>query len=156
VTVAFQALAILAVLSNAVIYGTDVFSALVQRPALAHVDDRTLGEVMGYVHRYGDKRLPIPGTVGLIAAMAGTVIALVQGETASWVAGGVACVALLVWLALFNAVTAPVNRKLTASTDGTAPADVRALQRKSDGVLGPLVGCQALALVALCVMVAAP
>ncbi|ARZ67262.1 hypothetical protein SMD11_1601 [Streptomyces albireticuli] len=156
-TVAFQAPAVLAVLSNAVIYGTDVFSALVQRPALAQVDDRTLTEMMGQVHRYGDKRLPAPGTVGLIAAIAGTVIAAAQGETVSAVAGGVACVALLAWLGFFNKVVAPANRALTraADTGGTA-TDVRALQRRSDGVLGALICCQGLALVALCVMIAAP
>lgn len=155
--VAFQAPAVLAVLSNVVVYGTDVFSALVQRPALAQVDDRTLTEVMGQVHRYGDKRLPIPGTVGLIAAIAGTVVAAAQGETASAVAGGVACAALLAWLGFFNKVTAPVNRAMTQATDtGSTPTDIRALQRRSDGVLGLLVCCQGLALVALCVMIAAP
>ncbi|HEX4559854.1 MAG TPA: hypothetical protein VH166_11865, partial [Mycobacterium sp.] len=46
--------------------GTDVFCALVQRPALARVDDRALATVMGNVHRYGDRRMPIPGVLGII------------------------------------------------------------------------------------------
>jgi hypothetical protein len=54
--------AIIAVLSTAVIYGTDVFCALVQRPALARVDDAALTAVMGNVHRFGDQRLPLPGS----------------------------------------------------------------------------------------------
>jgi hypothetical protein len=37
-----EILAILAILANAVIYGTDVFGAIVLRPAIAAVDDRTL------------------------------------------------------------------------------------------------------------------
>jgi hypothetical protein len=39
--------ALIAVLSTGVIYGTDAFCALVQRPALAGVDDATLTAVMG-------------------------------------------------------------------------------------------------------------
>ncbi|MGW3852371.1 hypothetical protein ACWD74_35780, partial [Streptomyces fagopyri] len=33
-----QTLAVVATMANAVVYGTDIFSAIVQRPALAHVD----------------------------------------------------------------------------------------------------------------------
>jgi hypothetical protein len=46
----------IAIMSVGVIYGTDVFCALVQRPALARVDDATLTAVMGNVHRFGDFR----------------------------------------------------------------------------------------------------
>jgi hypothetical protein len=34
-------------MATAVVYGTDVFCALVQRPALVRVDDATLTSVMG-------------------------------------------------------------------------------------------------------------
>ncbi len=53
--------ALIAVLGTAVVYGTDVFCAMVQRPALARVDDRALLAVMGNIHRYGDRRMPLPG-----------------------------------------------------------------------------------------------
>lgn len=43
--------ALIAVLGTAVVYGTDVFCAMVQRPALARVDDRVLVAVMGNLHR---------------------------------------------------------------------------------------------------------
>ena len=43
-------LTLIAVLGTAVVYGTDVFCAVVQRPALAVVDDRALVAVMGNVH----------------------------------------------------------------------------------------------------------
>jgi hypothetical protein len=43
--------ALIGVLGAAVVFGTDVFCAMVQRPALARVDDRALVAVMGYVHR---------------------------------------------------------------------------------------------------------
>jgi hypothetical protein len=40
-------LAGLAILANAVIYGTDVFGAIVLRPAIAAVDDRILTQLLG-------------------------------------------------------------------------------------------------------------
>jgi hypothetical protein len=60
--------ALVAVLGTGVVYGTDVFCAMVQRPALARIDDRALLAVMGNVHRYGDRRMPVPGVLGLVAA----------------------------------------------------------------------------------------
>jgi len=51
-----------------VVYGTDAFCALVQRPALARVDDATLTAVMGNVHRLADRRMPAPGIVAAAAA----------------------------------------------------------------------------------------
>lgn len=56
-----QLAALIAIMGVAVVYGTDAFCALVLRPALARVDDRVLGEVTGFVHRYGDRRMPVPG-----------------------------------------------------------------------------------------------
>jgi hypothetical protein len=46
-----EILAGLAILANAVIYGTDVFGAIIQRSAIAAVDDRNLTQVMGHIHR---------------------------------------------------------------------------------------------------------
>ena len=60
----------LAILANAVIYGTDVFGAIVLRPAIAAVDDRTLTQLLGHVHRIADRRFPAIGAGGLIAAVA--------------------------------------------------------------------------------------
>ena len=41
--------ALIGVLGTAVVYGTDVFCAMVQRPALALIDDAALVAVMGNV-----------------------------------------------------------------------------------------------------------
>lgn len=63
-------LAGLAILANAVSYGTDVFGAIVLGPAIAAVDDRTLTQLLGHVHRIADRRFAAIGTGGLIAAIA--------------------------------------------------------------------------------------
>jgi hypothetical protein len=64
-----RAAALIAVLGTAVVYGTDVFCAIVLRPALALVDDRALVAVMGSVHRYGDRRTPVPNSFTVSSAI---------------------------------------------------------------------------------------
>ena len=71
-TVPAQPLTAAALAATAVIHGTDVFAAIVLRPALAHVDDRTMTGTTGYMHDYADRRLPVPGAIGLAATVSGT------------------------------------------------------------------------------------
>jgi hypothetical protein len=143
--------ALIAVLGTAVVYGTDVFCALVQRPALAQVDDRALLVVMGNVHRYGDRRMPVPGVVGIAAAAISAVFAAASGRWAQAIAAGVAVGLLVVWLALYLLVSAPINRQLTAACDqADLPVDARALQHKWDSIITVRAVLQGLAVTALC------
>ena len=145
-----QLAALVAVLAAGVIYGTDTFCAVVQRPALARVDDRTLTAVMGNVHRYGDRRLPVPGVLSIVATAAAAVLAAVAGHPLESVAAGAALVLLLSWLATYLRISAPVNRVLTAAADaGQTPADARELQRRWDRVIVPRAVLQGLAVAAL-------
>jgi hypothetical protein len=57
---ASHALAAVAVLSVGVIYGTDIFSAVVFRPAMAALADPELTQAAGRIHEYGGQRLPYP------------------------------------------------------------------------------------------------
>ena len=144
--------ALIAVLGTAVVYGTDVFCAMVQRPALALIDDRALVSVMGNVHRYGDRRMPLPGVVGMVAAAVSAATAAAAGR---WVAAALAATALallLVWLGLYLRVSAPINRQLTAAAQaGDVPANARALQANWDRIINARATLQGLAVCALCV-----
>src|SRR5689334_23813733 len=123
-------------MAGAVIYGTDVFCAIVQRPALALVDDRTLTSVMGRVHQYGDRRLPVPGALSVIAAAAVAVTAAIAGRAAAAAAAGAAVAVLAVWLIIYLRISAPVNRTLTAAAaSGQIPPAARSLQRRWDSVI---------------------
>src|ERR1700679_2208786 len=93
--------ALVAVLGTGVVYGTDVFCAMVQRPALARIDDRALLAVMGNIHRYGDRRMPVPGVLGLVAAALSVAFAAASGRWVQAGAAGVALGLLLVWLVLY-------------------------------------------------------
>ena len=143
--------ALIAVLATAVVYGTDVFCAIVQRPALARVDDRALLVVMGNIHRYGDRRMPVPGVLGLAAAAISLVFAAAAGRWTQAAAAGVALGTLLVWLMIYLRVSAPINRQLTAAIGQSDPAiNARELQHNWDRVITIRAVLQGLAVTALC------
>ncbi|MCW2663551.1 MAG: hypothetical protein JWP83_4703 [Mycobacterium sp.] len=145
--------ALIAVLGTAVVFGTDVFCAMVQRPALALVDDRALVAVMGNVHRYGDRRMPVPGVVGLVAAAVSALAAAAAGRWTTAAVAATAVALLLVWLVLYLRVSAPINRQLTAAAEAhDVPANARALQANWDRVITARGTLQGLAVCALCVV----
>src|SRR5580658_6973770 len=98
----------LAILANAVIYGTDVFGAIILRPAIAAVDDRTLTQLLGHIHRIADRRFAAIGIGGLIATVATVVLAAASGHWVSTAAGATATLALIIFLAIYNRVSKPV------------------------------------------------
>jgi hypothetical protein len=121
----------------------------VQRPALAHVDDRALVAVMGNVHRYGDRRMPVPGGLGMAAAAVSAALAVASGRWAQAVAAGSAVGLLVLWLYL--RVSAPINHQLTAAADHPElPTDALALQRSWDKVITTTAALQGMAVAALC------
>jgi hypothetical protein len=143
--------AVIAVLGTAVVYGTDVFCAMVQRPALARIDDRALLAVTGNIHRYGDRRMPVPGVLGLAAAAISAVFAATAGRGTQAVAAGVAVGLLAVWLLIYLRVSAPINRRLTAAVDQSDPTiNARELQHNWDRVITIRAVLQGLAVTALC------
>ncbi len=140
-----------AVLACSVIYGTDVFAAIVLRPALSHLDDRTLTTTMGNVHSYADRRLPAPGVAGLVATASGTVVMALGGHVGAAIAGGLAVGALVAWLSIYGRVSSPINRRLTAAAqDGRTLSDPRSLQQRWDSVINLRSALQMLAVGALC------
>jgi Domain of unknown function (DUF1772) len=151
-----EILAILAILANAVIYGTDVFGAIVLRPAIAAVDDRTLTQLLGHIHRIADRRFPAIGAAGLIAAIVTAALAGASGHWVSAAAAALATLALVIFLAIYNRVSKPVNTALTAAAlADRVPGDARQLQARWDSVINARVALQTLALAALCVALAA-
>ena len=151
-----EIVASLAILANAVIYGTDVFGAIVLRPAIAAVDDRTLTQLLGHIHRIADRRFPTIGAAGWVAALATAALAGASGHWVSAAAAALATLALVIFLAIYNRVSKPVNTALTAAAlDDRVPGDARQLQARWDSVINARVALQTLALAALCVALAA-
>jgi hypothetical protein len=144
--------AFVAVMTTGVVYGTDVFCALVQRPALARVDDAALTAVMGNVHRFGDRRLPLPGILGVVGSAAACVLAALAGRAVASATAGAALALLVGWVLLYLRISAPINRALTAAADNhETPANARDLQHDWDHIIAPRAVLQGLAVAALCV-----
>ncbi|MCM6773898.1 DUF1772 domain-containing protein [Nocardia sp. CDC159] len=154
-SVPIQILAALAVLTNAVVYGTDTVAALVTRSVHRRLDDTTMTLSAGWGHYYADLRMPPIGITGLVSALLATVLAGVGGYTVPAVSAGLSVLALVAWLVLYARIAKPVNtaQKAAAQT-GTIPPDARALQERWDSILHPRVGLQMVALIALLVTIA--
>jgi Domain of unknown function (DUF1772) len=142
-----------ALLSAGVIYGTDMFFAVVGRSALARVGDAGLTEVMGRLHEVGDARMPVFGAAALLTSLA-LVFTAGLGSAASFCSLG-AVIGLGLQVSAYVAVAQPVNRAQTAAArQGVTPAAARELQRRWDSVislraLGAAIGVVGLSLCGL-------
>ena len=152
---AIDALAIVAALCTAVIFGTDVLAAVVLRPAFRDLDDATLVRITGLSHRFGTARLPLPGILSVVAAVATAAVAFASGtpQAGTVAAAGLAC--LLVWLILFNRISLPINKTLIAASEsGETLPNARALQDRWESIIDLRSVLQGLALLAFCVAIA--
>lgn len=154
-SVTIHGLTVVAILATAVVFGTDVFCAIVQRPALAQVDDDTLTAVMGRIHYFGDRRMPIPGITGLVAAVVAAALAVVTGRPAPAALATAAVLTLITWLGIYAKASAPVNKQLTAAATHHRPLPAaRSLQHAWDSVITMRAVLQGVALAALCIALA--
>ena len=95
-----------------------------------------MAAVMGRVHEYGDRRLPLPGVLGILAAVTATAARAVSGSPAGAIAAGIALIAMLTWLGLYLRVAAPINRALTAAAVAhVTPGNTRGLQVRWDSII---------------------
>ncbi|MGS2805529.1 DUF1772 domain-containing protein [Nocardia sp. MW-W600-9] len=146
-----QIIAAVAVLANAVVYGTDVCGAVIMRSVYRKLDDATVTVSAGWGHYYGDKRMPIVGVSGIVTAALTLLIALLAGQLGAAIAAGITVAALLTWLALYVRIAKPINTQQTAAAlTGVIPPDARALQDKWDSILKYRVPLQFIAIAGLC------
>jgi hypothetical protein len=133
-----DALSVLAVLCTRVVYGVDMFFAVVGRRALAKSADDAIADVMGRLHQVADARMPVFGVTGLLATIAFVVVSPI-GTPASWLTL-IAIAGLLVQLGLYLTVAKPINTKMTkAAEQKEVLADLRELQNRWDSVIVPRV-----------------
>ncbi|MGI4821178.1 MAG: hypothetical protein ACRYFV_08190 [Janthinobacterium lividum] len=144
-----QALVALALLSTGVVYGTDVFFALVARTALRRADEASLTRVLGHLHAVADVRMPLVGATALLSTAG---LALAAGGWGT-LPGGLALLALvglLTQLTAYLRVAQAVNRAQTAAAQqDIIPPDARALQTRWDSVIVLRAGALTLAMLAL-------
>lgn len=126
-----QIFALLTILTLGVVYGTDMFFAVVGRSALAQVSEAGITEVMGRLHEYADRRMPFFGVLGIISTLC---LAVAAPSLYSIVAFG----AQLIHLGIYFRVSKPINESLTAAAiRGESLSNAQHLQRRWDSVIVP-------------------
>jgi hypothetical protein len=135
-------------ISTAVVFGTDVFFLTVGKPALRLASPSSTTEVMGFMHLFGDRRMPIWG----ISAMLSNVLLL-------WISRGryrlcylLSLSVLILFVFIYNRFSKPINRRLTEAAKARKPLDsARALQQAWDRTLLLRVPLLGVSMIAQCV-----
>jgi hypothetical protein len=116
-------------MSTAVIFGTDMFFLTVGRPALRLASQSTTTEVMGFIHLFGDKRMPIWG----ISAMLSNLLLILfsgSGHRAFYV---LSLSMLILFVVMYDRLSKPINRLQTeAAKTGGRLDNARELQASWD------------------------
>jgi len=113
------------ILSTAVICGTDMFFLTVGRPALQLASPAAATEVMGFIHLYGDARMPVWGVVAILANL---LLSVFSRSAHRWFL--YASLALLIlFVLLYNRLSKPINQRQTeAAKTGRVLDNARELQ----------------------------
>ncbi len=140
------------ILCTAVICGTDMFFLTVGRSALRLASPPAVTEVMGFIHSFGDARMPIWGVSAILANVLLAIFSR-SGHRGLYVAS---LVLLMLFVVLYNFLSKPINRIQTeAAKTGRRLDNARELQASWDRslafrvpVLVASLLCQSLALLA--------
>ncbi len=125
-----QILLIIAIMAAGVVYGTDMFYALIVQKAAALSKDSSIVDLTGHTHLIADQRMPVFGISSIVCSLVYTVLNF-NGYTLA------ALVLLLVHLFLYMRIAKPVNTILSAAAKkGLVPENVRALQKRWDSIIG--------------------
>jgi Domain of unknown function (DUF1772) len=104
------------ILCTAMVCGTDMFFLTVGRPALRLASPSAGTEVMGFIHIFGDARMPI---WGVLAILSNFVLALFSGSGHRWFHFASLSM-LILFVVIYNRLSKPINRLQTegAKTGG--------------------------------------
>jgi hypothetical protein len=109
-------LSLVGILGTAVVSGTDMFFLTIGRPALRLASPSAGTEIMGFIHSFGDARMPIWGVLAIVSNF---LLALFSGS--GYRGFYFASLALLIlFVAIYNRLSKPINRLQTevAKTGG--------------------------------------
>jgi hypothetical protein len=136
------------ILSTAVVFGTDMFFLTVGRPALRLASQSAATEVMGFVHLFGDARMPI---WGVLAILSNLLLALFSrsGHRGFYL---LSLSVLILFVVIYDRLSKPINRLQTeAAKTGGRLDSARALQASWDRSLKMRVPLLAVSMLAQCV-----
>lgn len=129
-----EILLIIAVLSTGIVYGTDVFFALVVKKAVKKSDDSSIADLIGRIHLIADKRMP---PIGITSILSPVLFICLNGltSTSGWLAF-IAVLFSLGHLTIYLTFSKPINSDMSlAVRDNIQLDNIRALQQKWDSVI---------------------
>ena len=116
-------------ISTAVIFGTDMFFLTVGRPALRSAAESAATEVMGFIHVFGDRRMPIWGGLAILSNL--LLVLFCKGGPRAFYLLSVSM--LILFVVIYNRFSKPINRLQTeAAKAGRKLDNARALQASWD------------------------
>lgn len=135
-------------ISTAVIFGTDMFFLTVGRSALRLASQSAATEVMGFIHLFGDKRMPIWGILAMLSNLL-LILFSGSGHRAFYL---LSLSMLVLFLVIFDRFSKPINRLQTeAAKTGRRLDNARVLQASWDRSLVMRVPLLAVSMLAQCV-----
>ena len=120
---------LIGILSTAVVCGTDMFFLTVGRPALRVASPSAGTEVMGFIHLFGDARMPV---WGISAILSNFLLALFSGSGHRGFYFASLSM-LILFVIIYNRLSKPINRLQTeAARTGESLNNGRELQASWD------------------------
>jgi hypothetical protein len=117
------------ILCTAVIFGTDMFFLTVGRPALRLASQFAGTEIMGYIHAFGDARMPIWGVLAILSNLFLSLLAR-GGHRGFYL---LSFSVLVVFVVIYNRLSKPINRlQVEAAKAGKTIENARELQASWD------------------------
>ena len=117
------------ILCTAVVFGTDMFFLTVGRPALRLASPSAGTEVMGFIHAFGDARMPIWGVLAIVANLSLGLLTR-GGHRGLYL---ISFSVLVLFVVMYNRLSKPINRLQTeAAKTGRTLENARELQASWD------------------------
>ena len=123
-----------AIVATAVVFGTDVFFALVGKKAAAKSKESSIADVMGHFHEVADARMPVIGVTAIVTTLLQAFFMGVQTTPGQLAA--VSLAALLVHLFIYFTISRPINNIMIEGVKfGRLVSNTRQLQQRWDRVI---------------------
>lgn len=120
----------LAIVATAVVFGTDVFFALIGKKALANSKDSSMGDVIGHIHAVADIRMPVFGVTAVVSTLLQVLLSGFQ------VLPLISLLALLLHLLIYLRISKPINAIMVEGVKfGRLISNIRELQQRWDRVI---------------------
>ncbi|GAA4918942.1 hypothetical protein [Mucilaginibacter defluvii] len=142
-----QILAMLAMLATGVVYGTDVFHAIVVKKAATLSSDQAIADLIGHTHLIAGKKMPIIGATAILSSL---ILTAINYNTDIAIFFALTLIALISHVTIYIKIAKPINDRMSqAALEKRTPTDIRQLQQLWDSVIIYRAALLTIAMIAL-------